>query len=153
MKYLQLQTDILKAADKRDTRGKASPFKYGEYEDKYAVIIDGAYMVFIPAAKFYLDKSKVFDKPLDVSKMMKSENEATDAYNTGLIRTVLDGRKVCVFSTNYEAEIWIAEPNLKYFNLDECRFSASTKNKPLFIYEDTNLGSQLVGYILPVNHN
>lgn len=153
MKYLQLQTDILKAAYKQDTRGKASPFHCGDYENKIAVIVDGCYMVFVPEDKFYLDISYVFDKPRDVSKMMRSENEAIDAYNTGMIRTVLDGRKVRVFSTDQEAEIWIAESNLKYFDLDKCTFKGSEKNKPLFIYEDTNLGSQLVGYILPVNHN
>ena len=154
MKYVKLQTDILKAADKQKITGNASPFQCGgDYENKIVVIVDSCYMVFVPEDKFYLDISYVFDKPLDVSKMMRSENEAIDAYNTGMIRTVADGRKVRVFSTNYEAEIWIAEQTLKYFNLDECRFRASTKNKPVFIYEDNNLGSQLVGYILPVNHN
>lgn len=151
MKYLQLQKDLLTAADKRDRTGKRSIFTYGITGNKLAVCVDGNYLVFVPKDRFYLDLDKIFPQrtPLDLKKIMYEDPEdALPAIDTGVTRTVADGRKVRVF-TNDKADIWIAETCLKYFDLSISTFAGTEKNKALYIFED-DIGKTLVGMVLPV---
>ena len=154
MNYLKLQSDLLKAADKRDRTGKRLSFTYGQTESAIAVIVDEHYIVFIPKYRWYLDIDKVFAKmtPLDLKKIMYEDPEdALPAIDTGITRNLSDGRKVRVFE-NDKVTIWIDGACLKYFDLSNATFKATEKNKPLYIYETDNIGESLVGYVLPVNY-
>lgn len=153
MNYIKLQADILKAADKQERSGKRSPYMYGMIEDFIGVIVDGYYLTLIRKNRFYLDLDKVFPHtaPVTIKNFIDGSEDTLQAEDTGVIRTVADGRKVRVFETK-EAEIWIDENALKYFDLSNSTFRASEKNKPLYIYED-DLGETLVGMIFPVNHS
>lgn len=157
MKTIKLLTDILKASDKRDQGGKKSPFRYGERDGSIGVCVDGHYIAFVRKDRFYLDLEKCFPKqtPLNLKKIIfEDPDDALDAYDTGTTRRIpAADRTVRIFETD-RATIWIDEDSLKYFDLDDRTvFKGTEKNKPFYIYEDTNLGLILVGFILPVNHS
>lgn len=155
MKTVKLLTDILKASEKRDQGGKKSPFMYGETEDSIAVAVGGSYLVFVRKDRFYLDLEKCFPKqtPLNLKKIIfEDPGDAFLAYDTGMTRKVEDGRTIKIFETE-KATIWIDADNFRYLDLDGAIFKGTEKNKPLYVYEDSNLGEMLVGMILPVNHN
>lgn len=155
MKTIKLLTDILKASEKRDQGGKKSPFMYGETENSIAIAVEGHYLVFCRKDRFYLDLEKCFPKqtPLDLRKIMFEDPDyALDAYDTGMTRKIADGRTVKIFETE-KATIWIDANCFRYLDLDGAIFKGNEKNTPLYVYEDSNLGETLVGFILPVNHN
>lgn len=155
MKTVKLLTDILKASEKRDQGGKKSPFMYGETKDSIAIAVGGSYLVFVRKDRFYLDLEKCFPKqtPLNLKKIMFEDPEdALLAYDTGMTRKVADGRTIKIFETE-KATIWIDSDCFRYLDLDGLIFKGTEKNKPIYVYEDSNLGETLVGFILPVNHS
>lgn len=149
MNYIKLQQDILKAKFIEDTRGRRSPFAYGFYEESVAIVIDSQYIVFVPKCAFYLDLEKTFPKnvPLTVGKMIKPY-DTEPITDTGMIRTIEDGRKIRVFS-GAKDEIWIDDRKFKYFGKDDVtEYRGTDKKSPIYLYEY----EVLVGMILPVNH-
>ena len=154
MKYLKLQTDILKAADKRDRGGKLSPFQYGTVDNCVGVIVDGYYIVFIPYNRFYLKLDRAFSQaePVKIEPMIWGVHKTVNYFDTGLRRTIIeDGRTVRIFTNKFE-DIWIDEKTLKYFDLEGAVFKGTDRKSPLFIYEESR-PEDLAGMILPVNHN
>ena len=155
MKVTKLLTDIIKASEKRDQKGKKSPFMYGVTDESIVIIVDGHYMIFVRKDRFYLDLEKCFPKmtPVDVKKIIfEDPDDALLAYDTGMTRKLEDGRTIKIFESE-KATIWIDADNFRYLDLDGVIFKATEKNKPLYVYEESNLGNTLVGFILPVNHN
>ena len=160
MKYVKLQQDLVKLADKRD-RGAGSKrvrlfWGKPDEEDGYIeIVINGVYIVFIREDMRYIDLDKVCKgAQIDIKRLMKDQYEAIEATNTissRKIRTV-GSLKVRIFETEKDSEIWIDENNLKYFDLDNSTFKGTDRNGPIYIYEADPI-NRLVGYVLPVRHN
>lgn len=157
MKYVKLQTDILKAADKRDRGGNKLPFMCGIYEggiygDFIGLIVDNCYLVLIRKDHFYLDPVKIFRgaEPVNIGKFIRNAWDALPVEDTGVMRTLQDGRKVKVFTTGKD-DIYVDEKCLKYFDLDDSSFRATDKKSPVYIYE-YDLTETLVGMVLPINY-
>lgn len=156
MKYIPFLIEILKAADKRDRKNwLKTNYQYGVTDKSVGVIVDGAYIVFVPRDYFYLDIPKIFrgQAPHNLERLVfDKEGYTVPAEDTGVTKTVVDDNKVRIFETK-KSEIWIDEKILKYFELDKSTFRGSDHKSPLYIYEESNLGKMLVGMVLSVNPN
>ena len=149
MNYLKLQTDILKAWERENTRGKKSPFMYGLLDETVGITVDEHYIVMVPRCAFALDLKRVFEKqePYDLTRFT-DYHDTEPIYDTGILRITADGRKVRVFSSSND-EIWIDEKYFGYFGQDVTEYRGSAKNKPVFLFEE----EVLVGMLLPVAHS
>lgn len=164
MKYVKLQQDLVKLADKRD-RGVGSKrdrlfwCKPDEEDGQIGIVINGFYIAFIREDMRYIDLDKVCKgAQTDIKRLMKDPYEAIEATNTDVIKNMgfrVGGGgkgKVRIFSTEKDGEIWIDENHLKYFDLDNSTFKGTDRNGPIYIYEADPV-NRLVGYVLPVRHN
>lgn len=147
MNYIKLQQDILKARGDEDRRGKRSPFRYGLTEESVYVSMNNSYIVFIPKPVWYLDNEKAFSTtPLNLDNLFKAKEGTVPIYETGLIRTLPDGRKVKQFSSG-KFDVYVDENNLKYFGKDVTDYMGINEKYPIYLYEY----GRLVGIVLPVN--
>ena len=147
MNHIKLQQDILKARDAEDRRGKRFPFSYGLTGKSIYVCVNHNYFVVIPSALWYLDSEKVFSTiPLNLDYFCKAEEGTVSIYETGLIRTLPDGRKVKQFSSE-KFDVYVDEDILKYFGKDVTDYRAINEKSLVYLYEY----DRLVGIVCPVN--
>lgn len=153
MNYIKLQTDILKAKEAEDLRGKPSPFKYGLIDNYVGIIVNGSYLVLVPKCAFYLDFEKTFPKqvPIKIEQILKFRDaeDALPATDTGITRRIETVNKTIKVFTTEKADIWVDKDHFKYFGKDVTEYRGTEKNKPLYLFEY----EVLVGMVLPVNHS
>lgn len=146
MNHIKLQQDILKARDAEDRRGKRFPFSYGLTEKSIWVSVNHYYFVVIPSALWYLDSEKVFSTtPINLDYFCKAKEDNVPIYETGLIRTLPDGRKVKQFSSE-KFDVYVDEDFLKYFGKDVTEYQAINEKSLVYLYEY----DRLVGIVSPV---
>lgn len=137
MKYLKLQQEIIKEANK----DKDLNCKYFEIEeDIYIVPSPHCFMMVIPKKSFFLDKNKIFKESdhMDLSKFIGGSKNAKLAKNEK-ITVESDKKKLRLFTID-------DEKYLKYFDEDISTFSGTNKKSSIYIWEK----GKLVGLILPV---
>lgn len=145
MKYLQLQVDILKTADKRERNQKCThDFQYGMMDESICVIVDAHYIVIVPDAVWYLDNSKVFTRPpMNMENMIRLDDQY-EIYDSGLTRSHPDGRELKMLSGSFKT--YIDKANLKYFDKDITHYTARDNKSPVHVYSD----NYLIGLVMPV---
>lgn len=144
MKYLKLQSDLIKAAEKRDGwKNECFKYKYGIKDDVIVIISNFKFWV-IPLSNFYLDINKVFPfeqiHNLDLF-IRKAEYEVTF---TGLSK-IIDKKNLLIFDCNGKS-VYIDESLLKDFDIEYSSLRGNDEKSPIQIYEN----DVLVGAVLPV---
>lgn len=150
MKYLKLQTTLLKEAHKRDERSKQFDWHYATSEDN-VYITDAFFAICIPKDAFYLDVERVFRKQTPMSSMpslFEKAQDAKKAIRTGTLEKV-DKRTLELFKVG-EEDVWADTKLLDWFDNDEyVTYMGTDYKSPIYILED----GDVVGLVLPVNRN
>lgn len=153
LKYLKIQQEMIKAADTATWKGYAhNPWLQYEQEENM-VITNGYFLAIIPKCLFFLDPEKATSgkKPFEGAKKIiddKTYEHAIDMKITEI--TQVNGKKMNLhkFKLRNGEELYADENLLKYFDLDLCSFTGTTKKNLLYIWECDDL----IGAVLPVNY-
>lgn len=154
VKYMKIQQEMMKAADKAEWKGKMTN-QWFQYEyDGNQVVSDGHFLALIPNSLFFLDpvKSTSGKMPFEGAKKIvddKYQTEPAKDEKTTEIATVMNKKlNLHKFKLRNGEEMYVDENLLKYFDLDLCKFTGTTKKNLLYIW----YGDALVGAVLPVNY-
>lgn len=145
MKYMKIQTEIMKLAEKHIVNRKNFMCPYFEDDKLFYLCPDGKYIIGIPHYLFFLDKNKIWEgaEPFKGNEFLKESENASPVTDTHTTITQ-DGLNLHKF-TRDDVNIYVNEKYLNYFEPD-ARFTGTGSKNPLFVYE----GDILVGAILPV---
>lgn len=165
MKYVKVQTELLKEIAIREVGGMSSNrCLYCEYENRIGIFLTGNWGMFIPKDLFFIDKEKLekhikkFDFN-DLIKMAKLETIPKErVVDTGIILeddlVIYNGKKVKQhkFTINNE-DIYINNDFLKYFDKDVYKITGTNHKSPIFLWGNDGFGSSndLLGIVLPIN--
>lgn len=160
IKYLKIQQEIMKNADKAHYRGipRWLLIDYDRRPETVGVS-DGRFIAFITKDYFYLNENVFMGKAFNGNTVIKyySPDDGYPVFDSGeLINAVnhTNNKKHIMlhkFRINEKQEnIYIDDEILtKYFDLSEpVQLRATGKKEPLYIWNEYTL----VGLILPVNH-